>query len=264
MCGKIWFANVTVQSGRSIAADSEEDGRMFEQVEALGLGNVPAVVFNPTVVMSTVRMYRKGLSTDEDVEPIEIEDADIDITKVRATIDWVAARQLATPEMQIPRASTWQKASKFWASNRAEAIAQLQLKTALAVRFFQCEVRPEQRGRVGRTDLELVHRRGDGTIVVPAEIEIKVLRERTSTGRTCSKGRTERWMRHGVRQVAAYRDDRGARCGMLCCFDMRGIDQGEQAAFLAVRAFADRLEVILHRNFLYNSAKAWREAHYPS
>ncbi len=264
VCGKIWFANLTVRSGRALAAECEEDGAMFEQVEALGLGSVPAVVFNPTIVVPTVRIYRKGLSQDHDIELIDIADAEIDITRVRAVIDWVASEHLATPESQVPKVSMWKDAPRFWASIRAEAIAQLQLKTALSLRFFQCEIRAEQPSRAGRTDLEIVQRRVDGTTVVPAEIEIKVLRERTSTGRQCTRKRTERWMRHGVRQVAAYRDARGARCGLLCCFDMRSRDEGEHATFLSVRTFADRLRVVLHRNFLYNSAAAWREVHYPN
>ena len=264
VCGKIWFSNVTVQSGWCITADSEDDDEMFREVEARGLGDIPAVVFNPKVVMPTVRIYRKGIGNDEKVERIEIADVDIDIGEIRRTVDWVASKQLATPEVQTPGVSMWKNAPEFWASTRAEGIAQLQLKTALAVRFFQCEVRQEQSGRAGRTDLEIVQQRGDGTIVVPAEIEVKVLRERTSKGRPCSNARTERWICRGVRQAAAYRDDRGALCGMLCCFDMRRVDRGDQTTFGGVRAYADRLEVVLHRNFLYNSPEAWRKAHYPA
>ena len=264
VCGKIWFANATVQSGRAMTVASEEDGDMFDRVEGLGLGRVPAVVFNPKVKTPTVRIYGRGVSQDETVEPIEIADVEIDSKTIRATIDWVAKTQLATPEMQVTMASMWAKAAKSWVSNNAEAIAQLHLKTALAVRFFHCEVRQEQRGRVGRTDLEVAQQRGDGMMVFPAEIEIKVLRERTSSGRRCADVRTERWMRRGVRQAAAYRDDRAARCGILCCFDMRSIDRGERTALLPIQEYAERMNVILHRNFLYNSSDAWRKVHYPT
>ena len=262
VCGKIWFANATVQSGRSINAESEDDGRMFDQVERLGLGKVPAVVFNPKVTTPVVRIYEGGLCGDGDVRTIELRERDVDPTQIGETIDWVSSNHLATPDMQVPGVSMWANAAEYRASNRAEAIAQLQLKTAIAVRFVHCEVRHEQRGRVGRTDIEIIQRRADGSSLTPLELEIKVLRERTQSGRKCSAARTERWMRHGVRQAAAYRDDRSAESGMLCCLDMRARDQGEKATPAAVKEYAAEHAVIIHRNFLYNSDEAWRVAHY--
>lgn len=96
------------------------------------------------------------------------------------------------------------------------------------------------------------------------KIEIKVLRERNVRGKSWSAAKIQSWMRRGVRQAAGYRDERRARAGMLCCFDMRSTDEGDAAVFAAIRAFADGLRVELHRSYLYNSAERYRIARYGS
>ena len=262
--GKIWFVNETAQSGRSIEASNIEDGKMFDFVEQLGLGEVPAVVVNPKVTVPVVRVYENGLSNDDQVEPLEILDKEVDILDIQETIDRMCEKQLCTPEAQVTGASMWANAKKCHAASNAEAIAQLQMKTALSFRLFNCDVRHEQRMRAGRTDIEIVQKRADGTTIIPAEIEIKVLRERNRRGRKWSDSYSEKWIRRGVRQAAAYRDDRDAESGILCCFDMRQADRGDINTFSTVRPYAEELNVKLHRNFLYNSSEAWREIRYGS
>ena len=183
VCGKIWFANVTAQSGHSLAVPSEEDGAMFEEVENLGLDNVPAVVFNPKVVDPVVRVYARGLCSDTDVEVIEIVDREVNLTEIRETINLMCRKELLVPSAQSSQYSMWAYAAKHWAASNAEAIAQLHTKTALSVRFFNCDIRREQLMRMGRTDIEIVQRLADGKTTTPAEIEIKVLRERNRRGR---------------------------------------------------------------------------------
>lgn len=262
ICGKIWFVNVTAQSGRSLAADSEDDGAMFEKVESLGLGHVPAVVFNPKIVTPIIRVYGKGLCADTEFENIEIVDREVGLADIRSVIDLMHEKNLCTPDAQISSVSMWADSSKFHAASNAEAIAQAQVKTALSLSLFDCDIRHEQQMRAGRVDIEVVQRLGDGSIVIPAEVEIKVLRERNRRGQKWSDTKNEKWMRRGVRQAAAYRDTRGAKAGMLCCFDMRDGDPGEEACFAAVESYADELNVTLHRNFLYNDAETWRQAKY--
>ena len=262
VCGKIWFVNVTAQSGRGLAVEPETDGRMFEMVEQLALGHVPAVVFNPTVAAPVARIYARGLREETEFVRVTIAEREVNVTSIRQTIDTMYEKQLATPDMQVDGASMWVNARKCWAASNAEAIAQLQVKTALAVQFFDCDIRQEQRTRAGRSDLEIVQRRTDGAMVTPAELEIKVLRERNRRGKKWSDAFIEKWMRRGVRQAAAYRDLRDAGCGMLCCFDMRERDRGQATTFEAIRSYAKELNVSLHRNHLYHSAEAWRIARY--
>lgn len=262
ICGKIWFVNVTAQSGRSLPADPEDDGAVFDRVESLGLGHVPAVVFNPQVATPVMRIYGNGLSAVDDFEAVDIVDREVGLDDIRRVINFMHEKNLCTPDAQVAGASMWADSTKRHATSNAEAIAQLQVKTALSLSLFNCDIRHEQQMRAGRVDLEVTQRLADGAIIIPAEIEIKVLRERNRRGRKWSDAYNEKWIKRGVRQAAAYRDDRGAKAGMLCCFDMRDGDRGERATFAIVKPYADRLGVALHRNFLYNDAESWRTAKY--
>ena len=262
--GRIWLVNATVQSGHAVVPPGADDDSMFEHVDSLGLSGVPAVVLNPKVFPQVVRFYRKGLGDENCIETIKLEDRRIDLCTIREIIDRMHEGQLVTPDAQVSGASMWARASDFRAASNAEAIAQLQMKTALAARLFNCVVRHEQTMRGGRSDIEIVQVLGDGTTITTAEIEVKVLRERTRRGRQWSEKQNEWWMRRGVGQAAAYREDRQAKWGVLWCFDMRTQDRGEAATFAGVKCHAGNLEVALERNFLYNSAGAWRQARYGS
>ncbi|MDE0175196.1 MAG: hypothetical protein OXI80_02200 [Caldilineaceae bacterium] len=260
--GKIWFVGKTAQSGRSIEPSDIEDSTMFDLVEELGLGHVPAIVVNPKVDIPVVRVYGKGLSSEEEVDTVDILDKEVDVFDIQDTVNQMCEKQLCTPDAQVTGASMWANAQKCHVASNAEAIAQLQMKTALQFRLFNCDIRHEQRMRAGRTDIEIAQKRADGSIIIAAEIEIKVLRGRNRRGKKWSDSYNEKWIRRGIRQAAAYRDDRSARFGILCCFDMRQTDRGELQTFAQVKPYAEELCVNLHRNFLFNSAEAWRVARY--
>lgn len=262
VCGRIWFVSVTAQSGRELVPASEEDGSMFDYVESLGLGDVPAAVFNPKVATPTVRVYPKGLSAETEFDTVEVADREMTVDDIKRVIDEMHEEHLATPDAQVSGVSMWSDSQKLHASSNAEAIAQVHVKTALSFGLFNCEVRPEQPMKAGRVDLEVVQQLANGATITPAEIEIKVLRERNRRGRKWSDAYNEKWMRRGIRQAAAYRDVRKAKAGLLCCFDMRDGDRGEVDTFAPVKPYADSLSVTLHRNFLYNDAEGWRKARY--
>lgn len=260
LAGRIWFVSSTAQSGRQLTPPSETDGDIFDHVTSLGLGNVPAGVFNPTVATPTVRLYRSGLAQEDDVETVEIVDRETTLDDIKRVIERAHELNLCSPDAQVPGNSMWADSEKLHAASNAEAIAQAHVKTALSVTLFNCDIRHEQSTRAGRVDLEVVQQLADGRSITPAEIEIKVLRARNIRGKPWSAAKNERWMRRGVRQAAAYRDVRRARAGMLCCFDMRATDVGDVAAFTPIRAYADGLSVALHRNYLYNDAERYRAA----
>jgi hypothetical protein len=264
LSGKIWFVSATAQSGRELVPPSVADGDIFDHVSALGLGDVPAAVFNPTVATPTVRLYRQGLNNEEAVEAVEIVDREMTLDDIKRVIERVHEHNLCTPDAQVPGNSMWADAAKLHVVSNAEAIAQAHVKTALSVTLFNCDIRHEQKSKSGRVDLEVVQILASGATITPAEIEIKVLRARNRRGKAWSAAKTNKWMRRGIRQAAAYRDVRRARAGMLCCFDMRASDVGDVAAFAPVRDYAAELSVDLHRNFLFNDAEAHRVAQFGS
>ena len=179
---------------------------------------MPAAVYNPRISIPAVRIYENGLTDESHIEHINIVDQQVGLDEIERVIDRMTERHLCTPEVQVPGASMWANATKFCAASNAEALAQLQVRDALAYLLFNCDIRIEQTTRAGRTDLEVVQQLSDGAYVTPAEIEIKVLRERNRRGTKWSDFRNNQWLIRGIRQAAAYRDARNARAGMLCCF----------------------------------------------
>ncbi len=267
VAGRIWFVGATAQSGRFIEPPSTVDGDVFDHVEAIGCGDNPAAVFNPTVQPPTLRFYPNGLAQEHNLEAIEITDLAVTVGRVEAILDRMWQNCFRTPDAQIDSGSgVWADAARHWAKSEAEKIVQSHIKTALAVALVDCVIRHEQSMGRGRVDIEIEQPTEDDPPqwTRPMEIEVKVLRERGSTGRRRSDTSVHRWIGHGIRQAAAYRDERGAEHGMLCCIDMRANDLADDFCPAATRQRAADHNVVMFRRFLYNSADALRLAEYGS
>src|SRR5699024_5818653 len=113
-------------------------------------------------------------------------------------------------------------------------------------RFRRCQVRSEQPGKGGRTDLEIVSERGAtaaGHVIHHAVLELKVLRERGSTGSQYTHRQIEKHIRDGLEQANTYGLKRNMREKVLCCFDMRAHDRGDSEVFAHIADDATRLQV---------------------
>ena len=93
-----------------------------------------------------------------------------------------------------------------------------------------------------------------------AVLEIKVLRTFSDTGKTgYSDKKNLTWIEDGIKQAAAYREEHGHRVAVLCCFDMRKEDTGEEC-FEPFRSLAETRSVDLRRWYLFASSRLAREA----
>lgn len=267
VAGRIWLVSETAQSGKSIEPPSSDAGDVFEYVVELGLGDVPAVAFNPTVDPPTLRYYVGGLADEHNPEVIEIDNIEVTAERIEAIIERLWSSCFITPDAQVSGGSdVWAHSPKHWAASNAEAIVQAHIKSALAIGLVDCTIRDEQPTEAGRVDIEIERRDPlDSTKWSrPFEIEVKVLRHAGKAGRTTSAKMIQWWIRRGIRQAAAYRDARKASNGMLCCFDMRSIDHGDDFADDDNKAFAATHNVTMVRRYLYNDAEAYRIAKYGS
>jgi hypothetical protein len=262
--GRIWFVGETAQSGRPLTPPSPSAADIFQHVEELGYGTLPAVVASTAGSDLVVRYYPGGLTLDEFVQ-LDLGGEKVTPDHVREILDYMADRIFITPDAQVTHGSTiWADPERFWTAEKSEAILQSHMKTALTMALVDCNIRHEQPTALGRVDLEIEQRSTiDPTAWWrPLEIEVKVLRERGSKGRPKGDLFNNRWVRRGVKQAAAYRDDRGADAGMLCCFDMRSTDRAENFCPQEILATAESLEVEMYRKFLYHSSEAYRTALY--
>jgi hypothetical protein len=257
---RLWFVTHVVTVGHWLPARFEQDDDLFRYVvEEVGLGGVPAVLFDARDPGPELRYYPRGLADADEVEPLTIAYTVITLDDIFRRIDLVYENQLVTPGAQPRGARLWADSSRFIAASNAEDVLSALLSVGLQTAFPTCKVRVEQPAPVGRLDIELEERTPErrGGVVKHAILELKILRGRNPNGTRVSGGRIDRWVSDGVTQAAAYREDKSAAAGALCCFDMRETYTDRQC-FAHVVELAEELDIELNVWHLFASAAAYR------
>jgi len=264
VAGKIWYVNASVVRGKAMDLDVEEAEGVFRKVtHNLGLGDVPAAVVDPRQTQTEVRYYPTGLNNPDEYEPVRLNCSDIDLLQICEAIDRVYSQSLKTPSAQPSATKLWSDASRYRPCRDAEDKVEALIKAGLATKFNSCVVSHEVSGIMGRADIQIEEHdplnRENPTML--AVIELKVLRSYSETGLSYSESNAEYCIEEGVRQAWSYRNERGHRLALLCCFDMRRNDTGGQC-FDFVEDVANKLEVALRRWYLYSSSRLAREAEF--
>jgi hypothetical protein len=260
--GRIWFTPATAVTGTYIPHNFTDLDELFRFVtDDLSLGNVPAVLYNPLEVPATLAFYEFGLLKEEEVQDSLLDQSDITLEKIFEALDVIHRENLITPEVQGKVGQLWENRDKYWPVELAEDTVQLYLKIGLTTAFPTCTIRPEQTQATGRLDLEIEESdfQNPCAVVRHAVLELKVLRSFSSKGTSVSQNKINGWVLSGMKQAAAYRDNRNAKIAALCCFDMRSTDSGE-SCFDAIATPAATLKVNMRRWYLYSTSAAYRTA----
>lgn len=259
LTGQIHFVNL-VPNGHSLAY-SGDAGDLFDALGTAGVQAFPTLVYSPKRGSSTLSWYPDGIEAEENVELWSVVADQPTAALITEVIDGVYKGELVTPDQMQEWESPWQDATKGWAHKKAEARVQSKVKTALHGAFRLCTIRSEQPGKDGRTDLEIVEERGDlpNHSVNHAVLELKVLREKGSTGTDYTDAQIATHMHDGLEQAHHYGSRRHFHEKMLCCFDMRATNDGEAKVMAPLDAEAKELRVELRYWFLYRSSDHWRK-----
>ncbi len=262
LTGRLWFVGAVVVSGHFIALGDDDDDTLFNIVtDELGMGEVPAIVFDPRGAFPQVRYYPAGLNDTENCKILQATASNVSLERIFEAIGRIYDECLVTPDAQSPGGKLWKDSRRGRPYPDAEARIQTALKVGLVMAFPLCTVRHEQASVSGRSDLEIEE--GDpldrGKIARHAVLELKVLRSVWSNGAQVSDRETCEWIEGGVKQAATYRKDKSAAAAALCCFDMRKENLGE-TCFEHVLVLAADLDVKLRRWFLYSTDKRYRDA----
>lgn len=259
--GRLWFVPAPVISGKFVEIDSVEDEALFALVsDTLGLGNVPAILFDPRTSRPAVRFYPLGLGDPDTYEPVDVVGGSVSLDQIFAVIDLIYEKCLVTPEAQAKGGSLWKEKTKFYPVKQAEDVVQAQLRVGLTTAFPTCTVRHEQTEPSGRLDIEIeeVDPLDNSQLTRHALLELKVLRSYGSTGDSVSDQETLDWVKSGVDQAYTYRESRKTRESALCCFDMRKTFSGE-TCFDHVRDLSKQLSVALKVWYIFNSSENYRD-----
>lgn len=259
LTGHLHFLNI-VATGRSMEYAGDE-AAMFESLVIAQADTLPTLVYTPKAGgHSKLSWYPTGIRNETTVSVFPVQFDEPSAERIAQSISGVYRGELITPDLVPAHDSPWKDSSKGWAAKDAEAQVQRAIKLGLHGRFPLCRIVAEQPAKDGRTDIEVVgdFARPAGEVTNYAVLELKVLREKGSTGIPYSANEIADHINNGVDQAYGYGDGRNFRERMLCCFDMRATNTGAMSVFAPVASKADTLGVGLHYWFLYRSSQEFR------
>ncbi len=259
LTGQIHFVNL-VPNGHSLTYSGDE-GDLFEALHRAGVQAFSTLVYSPKQGSSMLSWYPEGVEAADSVELWHVIEDQPTAARITEVIDRAHAGELITPDQTRRSLHVWEDAEKGWAHDEAEARVQHMVRLALIGAFRRCTIRGEQPGKDGRTDLEIVEDQESPQhqVMNHAILELKVLREKGSTGNRYSGDQIAKHMRDGLEQAHHYGNRRSFREQMLCCFDMRATNAGEAKVMGPLEEEAKKLGVNLRYWFLYRSSDHWRK-----
>ncbi|WP_347469094.1 hypothetical protein [Burkholderia stagnalis] len=253
---------VTPQATSSVMEEYKgDDNDLFELVTKLGYDDRPALLYVPSDGESSLSYYPNGMRTDDGVREVILKFGQVTEAEVHETLQAIYRSELCTPDNMGPT-KLWKDAVKGYPVEEAERTVQQMIRHALVGRFLWCTIRQEQPGKSGRTDLEIVDDRTGkpGMIYHHALLELKVLRSFGSTGTAYSETAVQDAIVEGVNQAHSYGTANNSVLRMLCCYDMRSNDVGDDATFVQVKDRANTLSIRLKRWYLYRTSQDYRDA----
>ena len=260
LTGQMHFVSKVV-TGWSHKYDGE-DADLFDNIESAGADTYPTLVYAPKLGLSTLSWYPCGTVDDSLVEVIDVYAEAPTPDRIIEAITVTHKNELITPDQVSKDCQVWVNAGQGWARKEAEALVQRAVRLTLLGAFPQCSVRAEQPGKEGRTDLEIIEdyqNNISSQIIHHAMLEMKVLREKGSTGKPYPETKITKHIYDGLEQAHTYGKERNFNERLLCCFDMRAVNLGYDAVFDSIKDDAKKLDVYLGHWFLYRSSKHLRQ-----
>lgn len=256
LTGRVHFVNAAL--GAYSLVYEGDAAALFDVIKASSAGAFPTLIYSPKLGASTLSWFPQGVE-NETFELWSVSENPPTAAQITEVINCAYDGELVTPDQTLKDFQVWEDAEKGWAHSAAEARVQRTIRLALLGAFRRCAVRQEQSGKEGRTDLEIVEHRASNDVVHHAILELKVLKERGSTGNIYSDDFNAKHMREGLDQAYSYGEKRSFHERMLCCFDMRAINAGADLVLAPLRDDAKTLGVDLRHWFLYRSSQHWRQ-----
>ncbi|MGY2217817.1 hypothetical protein [Pseudomonas sp. SDO558_S425] len=260
---RIWFVNSKVQRGKFIELGPLSLADTINELADMGLGDVPAIVFNPTDTENAICLYSNGLD-DDFTSSVALKPLTISTLEINKVITSIYDASLKTPILaKLSKVRLWKDSSKWHPEDNVEQEIQGRLQTHFSSNFSQ-NILPlsEIEAGTGRLDLLLISPGPvPGLIINHALIELKALRTYSNTGTTqYAKSVQFEWIEKGVRQAITYQKSHNPKHTILCCFDMCKNEETDAYWFNPTQNIAGASNVHQWRWRLYNSAEAYRKA----
>lgn len=256
--GCIWLMGAAGKSGHKVIAEGADSESLMKYVcDALNLGDVPAVLYEPYGEL--LAWYPNGIAEPDLVfeGPLKLTQPP-SIEELIGFVDQIHQYRLLTSFHQNADTNLWSDRDKHWVHDQAERRVQdaltVGISGACAAPFYVDE---ELRGHAGRYDIGVRERTGPGATQLHTILELKVARSFGTNGGTYSAADTEAAVLSGVEQVHTYASEHEASDKACLVFDLRVLDQ--QGAFTESDARAAELGVLLRSWACFPSAEHYRD-----
>jgi hypothetical protein len=268
LAGRLWITSTNIASGYFHTFDATDAGGVFDEVNGLGMGEMPAMVFDPGATNPEIRYYPQGLNEDARVQRYSIGEHTFTLAALDKVLTQFHDENIITPDASLQITNPWRDGDRYIPREHTEAFIQGLLKMVLTVAFRRpYRVDFERRGTEGRCDLLISspHLTIPNTWVSHATMELKILRSFRSTGARVSSTVRKAAVANGLLQAIAYKRQERAQDGLLCCYDMRAPAHYDGAACLdPIQARAKRNTICLRHYRVYGSSADLRGANYGS
>jgi hypothetical protein len=263
--GRLWVASNNFTSGYWLPFRGGDDAAVFGEVEMMGFGDHPAIVFDPSATDLELRYYPRGLSDMDRVHRFVIAQYNFTLESLDKVLKRFHEYNIITPDAVLGEQDPWKKASHYFPRPNTESFLQGWLKSVLSVAFLDHIIRFEVRGNEGRCDLLVVspHKSQANAWLYHAALELKVLRSFTAGGKSVPATKSAKAVSDGLLQAIAYKREHAAELGMLCCFDMRVPKHcNGDGCFAGIGKKAEKNLIELRRYRLYGSSADLRADKY--
>ena len=266
LAGRLWVSGPTFSSGYGVPLAADEPGAIFEEVTGKGVGNLPALVFDPSATDPEIRFYPLGLSQHSQVQRFTIAEKVFTLDGLDKVLTRFCDENIVTPDAEVQMFNPWANGDKYFPRESTESFFQGWLKSILSIAYRSPFIISfEQRGKEGRCDLLIFSRQGanGNSLFCHAAMELKVLRSFTSGGKTVGADARAKAIEKGLLQAIAYKKEQSAQNGLLCCYDMRKPEHHNgDGCFDSIKTKASRKGIHLRRYRLYGSSADLRADKY--
>lgn len=264
--GFVWIASAPLGDTRKTKIVAKDAGHAFTEISGGELASLPAIFVDWKSNPPKAAFYPEGLQTPENMFSIDLSGNRITENDMKTALDHFYQKRFAAPQLVSEGGGTriWKAAARGIPEELVEGRIQGRLIDTLQSRFPHHNLRGEAVVAEGRADVivwkKTLDAYGDPVARNDWVLELKALREKTTTDNPVSNTTCRNAVSEGLSQVVRYRNKVPALNAAVCCYDMRKENEGDANCFKPIKKEALDQNVHTWRWYLYRSARQLRAA----
>lgn len=266
--GRLQIAPSNLSSSYFLELPDSELGKIFDWIEeTLGLGEVPALIYNPFSTVPELRVYENGVSDHKECRLYQLHFTKLTASELKSELDKFWKNVVVAPGKHRKCRKLWDNKTQFIPVKGPEKAVQDELGRFLSHVFPGFYVKEEEDTDFGRYDIRMSANVGIDvyTWMNYAVLELKALTGGNKTPPLTNIQTIRNQINEGVRQAATYRKPpEPSLIAALLCYDFRAhAGKRGDTCLDHARKYAKEENVELWRWPLFPTVKEYREYESP-